>query len=190
MWVFIRSDNSMTQKIFSNLSFQTIWNFASVIRRIKDSNQFDHLCEFDQIFTARKRSLRRLCFYTCLSFCPQGEGVVSQHALQQVSRGGIPACLAGFQAHTQGGACWNLVLQPSHEEAVKSESSFSQLIQSWQKWQCWYQRIYLFINGIKLLVNSVPFYFRLTRAKYCHDKLKLPVKWIPSQTFPILIHLL
>ena len=24
------------------------------------------------IFTARKRSLRRLCFYTCLSFCPQG----------------------------------------------------------------------------------------------------------------------
>ena len=23
--------------------------------------------------TARKRSLRRLCFYTCLSFCPQGE---------------------------------------------------------------------------------------------------------------------
>ena len=31
--------------------------------------------------------------------------VVSQHALQQVSRGsGIPACLAGFQAHTQGGS--------------------------------------------------------------------------------------
>ena len=31
--------------------------------------------------------------------------VVSQYALQQVSRGvGIPACLAGFQAHTQGGS--------------------------------------------------------------------------------------
>ena len=31
--------------------------------------------------------------------------VVSQHALQQVSRGGIiPAWLAGFQAHTQGGS--------------------------------------------------------------------------------------
>ena len=27
------------------------------------------------IFTARKRSLQRLCFYMCLSFCPQGEGV-------------------------------------------------------------------------------------------------------------------
>ena len=45
------------------------------------------------IFTTRKRSLRRLCFYTCLSFCPRG--------------GGIPACLAGLrgrglQAHTQG----------------------------------------------------------------------------------------
>ena len=26
------------------------------------------------IFTARKRSLRRLCFYTCLSFCPGGGG--------------------------------------------------------------------------------------------------------------------
>ena len=25
-----------------------------------------------RIFTARKRSLRRLCFYMCLSFCPQG----------------------------------------------------------------------------------------------------------------------
>ena len=30
--------------------------------------------------------------------------VVSQHALQQVSGGGIPVCLAGFQAHTQGGS--------------------------------------------------------------------------------------
>ena len=28
--------------------------------------------------------------------------MVSQHALQQVLGGGIPACLAGFQAHTQG----------------------------------------------------------------------------------------
>ena len=26
------------------------------------------------IFTASKRSFRRLCFYTCLSFCPQGRG--------------------------------------------------------------------------------------------------------------------
>ena len=62
------------------------------------------------VITARKRSLRRLCFYMCLS---TGGGVVSQHALQvvsqhalQVSRGvcipaclagGIPACLAGLQ---------------------------------------------------------------------------------------------
>ena len=27
------------------------------------------------IFTICKRSLRRLCFYTCLSFCPRGGGV-------------------------------------------------------------------------------------------------------------------
>ena len=26
------------------------------------------------VITARKRSLRRLCFYTCLSFCSQGMG--------------------------------------------------------------------------------------------------------------------
>ena len=38
------------------------------------------------LITARKRSLRRLCFYICLSV--HGGG------------GGIPVCLAGFQAHT------------------------------------------------------------------------------------------
>ena len=53
---------------------------------------------FFLLVTARKRSLRRLCFYTCLSVRPQGVWgwVVSQHALQ-VSRRCIPACLAGFQ---------------------------------------------------------------------------------------------
>ena len=100
-----------------------------------------------QIVTARKQSLRRLCFYTCLSFCPRRglpqcmlgyhtpgafllppgnevcEGYVFTHVCHSVhggqypsmhcrwypsmpcSRspgGGIPACLAGFQAHTQG----------------------------------------------------------------------------------------
>ena len=41
------------------------------------------------IFTARKRSLRRLCFYTCLSFCPQGGH----------------AWLLGGHAWLLGGAC-------------------------------------------------------------------------------------
>ena len=49
------------------------------------------------IFTARKRTLRRLCFYTCLSVILFKGGVLSQHALQvlsqhalqQVSRGGV-----------------------------------------------------------------------------------------------------
>ena len=77
------------------------------------------------IITARKRSLQRLCFYTCLSLCPKGGGVVSKHALHVVSqhalqqRDGIPACFAargcpgphlgcpgphlgGLQAHTRG----------------------------------------------------------------------------------------
>ena len=37
------------------------------------------------IFTARKRSLQRLCFYTCLSFCSQG---------------GLPHCMLRY--HTPG----------------------------------------------------------------------------------------
>ena len=43
------------------------------------------------LVTAHKRSLQRLCFHTCLSSCSQGGG-------------GIPACIAGLQAHTQGGS--------------------------------------------------------------------------------------
>ena len=80
------------------------------------------------IFTARKWSLRRLCFYTCLSVILFTGGavshhtfqVVSQHALQQVSGGGVVSQHAlqvsrptprgevegsgqgGLQAHTQG----------------------------------------------------------------------------------------
>ena len=33
------------------------------------------------------------CFYTCLSFCSRGDGGY-----------GIPACISGLQAHTQGEA--------------------------------------------------------------------------------------
>ena len=43
------------------------------------------------IFTARKRSLRKLCFYTCLSFCPLGDAW---------SRGGL---LPGGSAPGEGG---------------------------------------------------------------------------------------
>ena len=41
------------------------------------------------MFTARKRSLGQGNIFTsvCQEFCSQGEGVLSQHALQQVSRG-------------------------------------------------------------------------------------------------------
>ena len=47
-------------------------------------NSSEELCQ--HIITARKRSLRRLCFYTCLSFCPQGCLV----------RGGLPQCMLGY----------------------------------------------------------------------------------------------
>ena len=36
---------------------------------------FGSLRLFRKLITARKQSLRRLCFYTCLSFCSQGGGV-------------------------------------------------------------------------------------------------------------------
>ena len=63
-----------------------------------------------RIFTARKRSLGQGNIFTPVCHSVHGRGlVVSNHALQvlsqhalQVSGGGIPACLAGLQAHTHG----------------------------------------------------------------------------------------
>ena len=58
------------------------------------------------VITARKRSLRRLCFYTCLSVILFKGGVWSWGLVLggAYSRGvgGIPACLAFLQAHSQG----------------------------------------------------------------------------------------
>ena len=65
------------------------------------------------IITVRKRSVRRLCFYTCLSFCPQGGlqahikgrlrglagGVSRPIPRGEVERSGWGG---GIQAHTQG----------------------------------------------------------------------------------------
>ena len=51
------------------------------------------ICAVVFVFTARKRSLGQGNIFrsVCQEFCPRGGG------------GGIPACLAGFQAHIQGG---------------------------------------------------------------------------------------
>ena len=69
------------------------------------------ICWF--VFTARNEVGARLYFHRRLWFC-SGRGVLSQHALQVVSQhtlqqvsgggGGIQVCLAGFQAHGQGGS--------------------------------------------------------------------------------------
>ena len=64
------------------------------------------------IFTARNKDGARLCFYTCLWFCSQGGGwYPSMHCrwypnmpCSRSPGSGIPAFLAGFQAHTQGGS--------------------------------------------------------------------------------------
>ena len=49
-----------------------------------------------QVVTVCKRSLRRLCFYTCLSFCPPGGAGVSAPV------GSPGPHLGGLQAHTWG----------------------------------------------------------------------------------------
>ena len=72
-------------KILSPLSLQHIYFYMRDEVNVLDWWFVKNL----NVVTARKRSLRTLCFYTCLSLCPQG--------------GGIPACLAVLQAHTHGG---------------------------------------------------------------------------------------
>ena len=74
-------------------------------------------CLQSAVFTARKRSLWRLCFYKCLS-CPQGEGVVvvvSQHALQvtwpgsSILAGALLMCLrwCGGSIQVTSNAWWD-----------------------------------------------------------------------------------
>ena len=64
------------------------------------------------IVTVRKRSLQRLCFYTCLSFCQQ-EGCLPQcmwdtppgrHPPGQCMLGYTPQCMLGY---TLPSACWD-----------------------------------------------------------------------------------
>ena len=67
------------------------------------------------IVTARKRSLRRLCFYTCLSFCPQGGAcMIAPGWVCGCSRGGAwlfrDACVVALGRHVWllGGHVWFL----------------------------------------------------------------------------------
>ena len=80
------------------------------------------------IFTARKRSFRRLCFYRCLSFCPQGGrawllwggwcvwllwGVAGMCGCSQggacvVAPGGVRGCSRGACVVAPGGCAWLL----------------------------------------------------------------------------------
>ena len=66
------------------------------------------------LITARNEVGARLCFYTCLWFCSGGGWVVISACIAGgISAclaaglgggGGVPAYLAGLQAHTQGGS--------------------------------------------------------------------------------------
>ena len=61
MTVFKRNDTNETISLVNNFTEPKVELVASK----------EHIIS---LITARKRSLRRLCFYTCLSFCPQGGG--------------------------------------------------------------------------------------------------------------------
>ena len=63
------------------------------------------------IFTARKRSLGQgnIIRSVCQELCPKGRGGIPACIAAGLlggggGGGGIPACLAGFQVHTQGGS--------------------------------------------------------------------------------------
>ena len=63
------------------------------------------------VYTALKRSLRRLCFYRCLSICPQGEGGV-----RGCSGGGMRGC-----SWVGGGRAWDTTryVDTINERAVR-----------------------------------------------------------------------
>ena len=60
--------------------------------------------------TARKRSLRRLCFYRCLSFCPRGGGacVVAREVSGYSEGVGVCGCSGGGVCGCSGGHAWLL----------------------------------------------------------------------------------
>ena len=64
----------------------------------------------EYIFTARKQSLRRLSFYTCLSFCPQGwEEYLGRYPRAGIPRGQVHPPWAGTplgQVHPLGRYPW------------------------------------------------------------------------------------
>ena len=72
--------------------------FEAQNRRQQKSQKWPCVLQTILLSATKLRRLCSLCFYMCLSFCPQG-GVVSQHALQQ---GGVPAPGVGLW---WGGVC-------------------------------------------------------------------------------------
>ena len=66
-------------------SSQTRWENQSM--RGSFTEYYRVMVNLISIFTVRKRSLRRLCFYTCLSFCSQG--------------GSLPQCILGYHPPEQ-----------------------------------------------------------------------------------------
>ena len=84
------------------LNVQSHETVQYLVTLLTDMCSASHIIECSRNHFYRPQSLRRLCFYTCLSFCPWGAGGGGIPACLAGLLGGIPACLAGFQALTQG----------------------------------------------------------------------------------------
>ena len=98
---FARQNAKRQQKVHSQLeSSGSIEKCTKPRRKSATSRRYLNLFYRDEIITARKRSLRRLCFYRCLSFilftgggaCVAGGGVR-----------GRGACMAGGGMRGRGG---------------------------------------------------------------------------------------
>ena len=74
--------------------FRSMWYIT--LDSVDTIHHRDHILS---IITVRQRSLRRLCFYTCLSFCPGGGGLQAhtQGEVGGLAGGGLQAQAGGAQ---------------------------------------------------------------------------------------------
>ena len=79
------------------------------------------------IFTARKPSLRRLCFYTCLLFCSQeGGGWSRPRSRVQVKGSGQVGCLGPHPGGRLGGSGWEGGFRPTPGDGGVSQHALRQ----------------------------------------------------------------
>ena len=123
------------------------------------------------VFTARKRSFRRLCFYRCLSFCPQGGGhawllrggcVVARGGMHGCSGGGMHGCYGGMRGCYRGHAwlLWGV--------CMVALGGHARLLQGWQ--HAWLGGMRGFFDEIRSMSGRYASYWN---AFLFHQKFKI-----------------